>query len=152
MPESFLELIKPYFSNEEYLKLAEYEHHNTTRLNHLYNVAVYSYRIGNAFNKKGKVDMEALIVGALLHDFHYVRKHEYKIYHCRNRHGLIASVNAKRVFDINEKEKNIIESHMFPAVKIIPKSKEAWIVVLSDKVSAVMERCFNKNYTLPNVS
>lgn len=152
MPESFIELIQPYFQNEEYLQLAEFEHHNTTRLNHLYNVAVYSYVIGNYFNKKGKMDMASLITGALLHDFHYVHKNEYKIQHCRNRHGLIASVNATRVFHINAKEKNIIEAHMFPLVKIVPKSKEAWIVVFSDKFSAIMEACFNKNYVLPSFS
>lgn len=151
MPEPFFELIRPYFSNEEYLKLADYEHHNTTRLNHLYNVAVYSYRIGNIFNKKGKMDMESLIAGALLHDFHYVHKNEYKEQHCRNKHGLIASANAAKVFNINLKEKNIIESHMFPVVKVVPKSKEAWIVVFSDKFSAIMEACFRKNYPIPTI-
>lgn len=149
MSDSFLSLVKPYLHNDEYLKLANYEHHNTTRLNHLYNVAVYSYIIGNIFNKKGKVDMEALVTGALLHDFHFVKKHEYKLQHCRNTHGLIASTNAEKVFHISEKERNIIESHMFPMVRIIPKSKEAWIVVFSDKFSAIMEACFNRNYTIP---
>ena len=35
-----------------------------------------------------------------------------------------------------KKEQNIIESHMFPISNIAPKSKEAWMVSLSDKIVA----------------
>ena len=151
MQPEFLELVRPYLANDTYQQLVEYRHHNTTRLNHLYNVAVYSYLIGNKLNMFCRVDFDALIAGALLHDFHFVRQNEYKELHCRNTHGMIASKNAMETFNISEKERNIIEAHMFPMVFIIPRSKEAWIVSVSDKFSAVMEACFNRNYIIPYV-
>jgi uncharacterized protein len=149
MQQEFKDLIMPYFSNQDYLQLAQYEHHNTTRLNHLYNVAVYSYFIGRKLRRFCKIDLNALLAGALLHDFHFVKKHEYKLQHCRNTHGKIASANADNVFHISEKEKNIIEAHMFPLVAVLPKSPEAWIVSFSDKFSAFMEACFRKNHAIP---
>lgn len=150
MQQEFLDIIYPYITNETYQQLLQYKHHNTTRLNHLYNVAVYSYIIGRKLDIMCDVDFEALLIGALLHDFHFVRKGEYKLYHCRNTHGMIASKNAQNVFHIGAKERNIIESHMFPMVKIVPMSKEAWIVSFSDKLSAVMEACFNYNHRIPS--
>lgn len=149
MPQEFLEIIHPYITNRTYQRLLNFDHHNTTRLNHLYNVAVYSYAIGRKLNLFCDVDFESLLIGALLHDFHFVRKGEYKKHNCRNTHGMIASRNATKIFHITEKEQNIIESHMFPMVDVLPKSKEAWIVSFCDKFSAVMEACFCKNYHIP---
>jgi uncharacterized protein len=151
MLPGLLDLARPYLENEQYHQLVEYRHHNTTRLNHLYNVAVYSYLIGRKLDRICRVDFDALIAGALLHDFHFVHQHEYKELHCRNTHGLIASRNAIKMFNISDKERNIIEAHMFPMVFVLPKSKEAWIVSFSDKLSAIMESCFNRNYAIPNI-
>ena len=54
-------------------------------------------------------------------------------------HPSIAKENAMNYFDLNEKEQNIIESHMFPISSVAPKYKEAWIVSLSDKIVAFFE-------------
>jgi uncharacterized protein len=151
MQPEFVALIRPYLENETYKELSNYRHHNTTRLNHLYNVAIYSYAIGKTLDKVCNVDFNALIAGALLHDFHFVHQDEYKILHCRNTHGMIASKNAVRVFDISDKERNIIEAHMFPMVRVVPRSKEAWIVSFSDKFSAIMEACFSVNHSVPDI-
>lgn len=149
--DEFLHIANAYLCNEQYWQLVHYKHHNTTRLNHMYNVAVYSYIIGRKLNRFYDIDISALITGALLHDFHFVKQHEYKILHCRNTHGLIASKNADEIFNLSDKERNIIESHMFPLAGITPNSAEAWIVSFSDKFSAIMEKCFNRNYRLPKV-
>lgn len=43
-------------------------------------------------------------------------------------------------FDLNDKQKNIIRSHMFPATLLHPpRSIEAVIICLSDKICAVTE-------------
>ena len=42
--------------------------------------------------------------------------------------------NSMRVFGINEKEKDIIKSHMFPINISLPKYAESWIVSMVDKV------------------
>ena len=54
-------------------------------------------------------------------------------------HPLIAKKNAIKYFGVNEKEQNIIESHMFPISNVVPKYKEAWLVTLSDKLVATLE-------------
>lgn len=150
MDESFLKLIYPYMSNKTYLKLRKYKHHNTTRLNHLYNVAVYSYWIGKRLNSFCTIDFEALMVGALLHDFYFISSKDENIAIYWMTHCELAEKNATKHFNITEKERNIILAHMFPLAKSLPGSKEAWIVSFADKWSAVLEACFNKNYKLPS--
>ena len=43
----------------------------------------------------------------------------------------------------------MIQSHMFPAGKETPNTKEAWIIILSDKISACAEKLFRVNYVMP---
>lgn len=148
MNKEFEKMIEPYIKNKTFLNLKNYRHHNTTRLNHLYNVAVYSYKIGKKLNWLFKIDFNSLLAGALLHDFYFVKQKEeslsiYWLTHCE-----IAEKNASKHFRISEKEKNIILSHMFPLAKHFPKSIEAWIVTIADKWSAVAEKLFRKNYTI----
>lgn len=150
MDESFLTLIYPYMNNKTYLRLKKFKHHNTTRLNHLYNVAVYSYWIGKKLNLFCDIDFESLLVGALLHDFYFVNGKDENYAICWVTHCELAEENAVKYFDITDKERNIILAHMFPLAKSLPKSKEAWIVSFADKWSALLEACFNKNYKLPN--
>ena len=149
MQKEFSDLIYPYISNNVYLKLLKYRHHNTTRLNHSYNVAVYAYWIGEKMNKFCDIDFDALMAGALLHDFYFVKQHDECVKMCWFIHGNLARKNAEKVFHISEKEKNIIESHMFPLTTKLPNSKEAWIVTFADKLSACLEACFNKNFAIP---
>ena len=54
-------------------------------------------------------------------------------------HPSIALNNANKYFDINEKEENIIASHMFPISKKIPKYTESWIVSIVDKFYSIGE-------------
>ena len=47
--------------------------------------------------------------------------------------------NASEYFEIDDLGKNIIESHMFPIYKSLPKYAESWIVSFVDKVAAIYE-------------
>ena len=59
-------------------------------------------------------------------------------------HPKIALFNARKDYDINELEADIIARHMFPLTFTPPKYKESIIVCLVDKVLSTYE-VFSKN-------
>lgn len=74
MQQEFSDLISPYLSDELFSELRRFKHHNTNRLNHSYNVAVYSYFLWKKLNRFMSIDLELLLIGALLHDFYFIQK------------------------------------------------------------------------------
>ena len=58
-------------------------------------------------------------------------------------HPKYAEINARGIVSLNDKESNIIRSHMFPIFYVIPKYTESWIVSLVDKVVATYEFYFS---------
>ena len=127
----YMEIVSEILKNREFNKLKDFTHHKTTRMEHSKRVAYLSYRIC----KKLNLDYVSAARGGMLHDFflnRYTAKNTNKL--IRN-HPKIASTNAKKHFNLNKKEINIIESHMFPlAVKIKPKYKESYVVAFADKL------------------
>ena len=124
-----------------------------------------------------EADEEALITGAMLHDFflydwhgtdqgltekypaiqtnpHLQKLPTSKITHRpvgtgpgdwthSYKHPLIACENASLLFDLTEKEKDIIRSHMWPLTFWhFPGSLEAWIVSFADKYCSAGETIF----------
>lgn len=117
------------------------QHGSVTTLQHCINVAIISMIIVKYFSIK--VNENELIEGAILHDFYLYDWHNGRM---RNEglhgfsHPKVAVKNAKKYLDINKNVENIIESHMFPlTITKIPKSKEAFIVSIADKICAVKE-------------
>ena len=91
-----------------------------------------------------KVNYDSLVKGALLHDYFLYDWHIKDPSH--RLHGFThpkkAMNNAKRDFGLNKKEENMILSHMFPLVPVIPKSKEGLILCIADKYCATKETIF----------
>ncbi len=89
-----------------------------------------------------KVDREALIRGALLHDYFLYDWHKPSDKR-RGLHGFthpaIACENAVRDFHISPIEQDIIKHHMFPLTVIFPHSWEGWLVCFADKWCALCE-------------
>lgn len=87
-----------------------------------------------------KVDEESLVKGALLHDYFLYDWHDknHPKFH-GVRHAKIAAENADRDFGLNEKERKMIESHMFPLGLKVPSSKEAILLCIADKYCATRE-------------
>ena len=54
-------------------------------------------------------------------------------------HGKVACNNACKLFDLNEKEKDIIIKHMWPVTIEFPKSIEGFILTFVDKYCALSE-------------
>lgn len=54
-------------------------------------------------------------------------------------HPQTALENASKLFDLNEKECDIILKHMWPVTIKLPKYKESYIITLVDKYCAIQE-------------
>ena len=118
------------------------QHGLTSVFKHSRNVAYRSYILAKKLEKRYnlKFDYDELVTAAYLHDLFLYDWHEKGHRLHGFRHPRVAAKNAKEICDINEKEQKIIESHMWPlTITKVPKSKEAVIVSLVDKYSAVVE-------------
>ena len=133
----YLEDVSDILTNREFLALNCFKHHYaTTRLMHSMNVSYISWLLA----KKLGCDAKAAARAGLLHDFFlYDPKQgrpsrELQAF-C---HPKVAAANSKATFDITEKEKEAILSHMFP-LGPLPKTHEAWIITGADKLCACVE-------------
>lgn len=130
-------------ADSDYQKLSNYvQHKNTTRLMHSLNVAYVSWKLAR---KTGCDARSAARIG-MLHDFCLYdfreKTEEAQVFH----HPKVAARMSQEHFQITDKEKQAILSHMFP-LGPMPTSKEAWIISFADKMCAVTER-FHINIAL----
>ncbi len=142
--KSYLEEI---MQKKKFLKMNRYiQHGNTSCLLHSIAVAYYSYRLCKIF--KLKVHERELIRGALLHDYFLYDWHAKYMNNRQGLHGMIhpkiALFNARKDFNVNYLEADIIEKHMFPLTFYPPKYKESAIICLVDKFCSIYE-VFSKN-------
>ena len=148
----YLFIINNIIENEEFKKMKYIKHHNTTRFNHLLKVSYYSYKIAKAL----KLDYKDVARGGLLHDFYTDKisdcdtvKDKIKLF--STQHPKDAVSNAKELFELSDKEINIIETHMFPIDYRVPKYAESWVVSLVDKVLSIGEVSKKFSYKLTYV-
>jgi len=128
------------------LEMANYcQHGNTSTLEHVYAVAHYSLYISRLLNIR--IDEESMIRGALLHDFFLYDWHipvEGRKLHGFS-HPVTALRNAKTYFRLNEKEADIIGSHMWPlTLRRCPRYKESFLVCIVDKCCSLAETLGHK--------
>jgi len=146
LESEFYQLIKDICEHDEFLKLKNYYHHNSSIYDHVMDVAYLSYRTCKFLN----LDYSSATRGALLHDFFLYnwRNHGEPDLHEEKNHGIehpkIALNNAQKHFDLNDIEKDIIIKHMWPLTVIPPKYKESYVVSFVDKYLASKE--FVKKY------
>ena len=135
----FNEIIKDLIENETVKSMSKYtQHFNTTCYEHCHMVSYYCYCISKKFNW----DYKSAARGAMLHDlflYNWREKQEdHKGLHAYT-HGKIACENACKIFNLNEKEKDMIKNHMFPVTLIPPKSKEGMLLTFVDKYCTLTE-------------
>ena len=135
--KNFMSLTNSILTHKEYVKTKSIVHHGSTRFDHSIKVAYLTYKVSKIFGW----DVNSATRGAALHDFFLVRDDKNILTSAKMfvEHPTLAKENSIKYFGVNEKEQNIIESHMFPASKVAPKSKEAWIVTFADKVVALFD-------------
>ena len=118
--------VEQILNNKDFQKLRFYKQHNwSNRLMHSINVSYLSWWIAKRFGCDEKTAARA----GLLHDFCLYDFHEETL-NGENQaflHPKIAAENSIEHFDVSEKERDAILSHMFP-LGPIPKSREAWII------------------------
>lgn len=135
--------LKDLLVHEKVIEMKDYiQHGSITTYHHCFDVAVMSYIIAKKLGVQN-VCMKELLVGAMLHDFYLYDWHNVKK-RPEGLHGFshptIALNNANKFFSLNNREQNIIKSHMFPlTIRSIPKTREAVIVCIADKICATKE-------------
>ncbi len=111
------------------------------------NAYVHSFRVAKlaikrAIRKKKNLDLESLLIAAILHDYYLYDWRDNKALrkkHAR-RHPFIAASNAKRDFNVSDFVCDIIKSHMWPInFKFFQKTTEARIVGNADNTIATKE-------------
>lgn len=133
--KEYYETVQDILDHEEFQKLKDYFHHNSSIYHHVHDVAYLSYRI----SKYLKLDYRSTARGALLHDFFLYdwRNHDVPDLPREKFHGLehprIALANAKKHFSLNDIEEDIIKKHMWPLTITPPKYRESYIVSFADK-------------------
>ncbi len=116
------------------------QHGHTSVYDHSCSVAAMCLKV--AFFLGISLDVATLIRGALLHDYFLYDWHEHDKSHRLHgfTHSETALKNADKDFELNEIEKNMIRSHMFPMnISKIPTHKESMILCLADKIVSARE-------------
>lgn len=120
-----------------------YMQHGAVSVFH-HSLAVACLSIFLARRLRLQVDEQALIRGALLHDYFlydwHVRDSAHRLHGFT--HAKRALENARRDFTLGPVECDIIRKHMFPLNLSPPKYKESIVVCAADKICAVYETFF----------
>ena len=139
--KEYMEIVKDIINNETVADMKKYrQHYDINTFEHCLNVSYISYRIC----KKLKLDYKSMARGAMLHDlFLYDWRNSKKQLNLDGYHAFvhpkIALENASKLYNLNDKEKDIIVKHMWPVTLALPKYKETYIITLVDKYSALQE-------------
>ena len=135
--KDYYNIIKDILKNKKFIQIKNCKHHGQTRYEHSLKVSYKSYKIA----KKHNLDYISTARAGLLHDFFInedLTKKSQKI--SMFTHPYKSLENSCKYFNLNKKEKNIIISHMFPALPHkIPKYKESILVSIIDKIIATEE-------------
>lgn len=127
------------FNNvNKYREMKNIVHHGNNRLSHINRVAKLSFLI----SKKLRLDYISCTRGAMMHDFFTMEdssREEYKKIQLLKVHPSKALDNSLQYFDVNDIEKDIILSHMYPITRKRPECMEAKVVCFTDKIVSIYE-------------
>lgn len=139
-------------NNDYFLALKKDNHHGTNKYDHCKRVSYVSFKLAKLF----KANCKEAVRAGLLHDFFYGGRTEKEENSYLN-HPKTSALNAKKYFNISDKEANDIKTHMFHHVivkKILPffnykekakikdnkpTSKEGVIICISDLLVSIYE-------------
>ena len=123
------------------LRMKLYPHHGSTNCyQHCMNVAYYNYQWCRFLHLDARSAARAgMIHDLFLYDWHMHAKKTGDCFHGLT-HPKKSYQNARKFFDLNHIEKDIILNHMWPVTFFkIPRTKEGWITTLTDKYCGACE-------------
>ena len=136
--QEFDDIIRNIIENQKVQEMKKYkQHYETSTFDHCYMVSYYCYKVC----KKLKLDYKSAARAGMLHDFFL---YDWRIKNGRKglhafTHGKTACKNASELFELSEKEKDMIIKHMWPVTVEFPKSIEGLILTFVDKYCAMSE-------------
>lgn len=136
----YYNIVYDIINNNEFKKIDECVHHGVSRFDHSCRVSYYSYKLSKIFH----LNYNSVARAGLLHDFflndNLTKKDKMK---SMFSHSKLSLKNSLELFDLNDLEKDIIYTHMFPLnLNRIPKYMESWLVSVIDKFVASYEFIF----------
>lgn len=137
MRRRFDDVVRDILDNKDFQKLKTESHHGTNRYDHSVKVA----RIVCALTKYTTFHYEDYVRGALLHDF-FFNDEVPNPYGLKQKvvHPKIALKRSEEHFEINKRQKNMIESHMFPTPGKIPSNYGSLLLTIVDKIVSTYEQ------------
>lgn len=138
--EIYMDIVKDIIENEMVQEMKQYRQH--------FNVSCFDHCLYVSYNlyllcKKHKLDYASAARAGLVHDLFLYdwrkRQDGRKGLHAYT-HARTAYENAKTIFNLNKKEKDIILKHMWPVTLGIPRYKETFLMTYVDKYFAYSER------------
>ncbi len=127
------------------------QHGRISTFKHCERVAFLSYLLNKRFNLHA--DLPVLLTGAMLHDFYLYDWHDSSDGTHRLHgyfHASKAMNNARKYMDIDKLVEQVIYSHMWPLnITRVPKTKEAWIVCMADKIVSLKETLTERKHKKP---
>ncbi len=140
----FADLSKKLCDDKDFCRMKEYVAHGSINVyQHSINVAKLAYLLKSRM--KLKTDDRVLVEGALLHDFYLYDWHDAEIGLSFSKlhgytHPFTACKNAISYYGIDDSTQEVIRCHMWPlTLRSLPRSKEAILVCIADKVCALKE-------------
>ena len=120
------------------------QHGSTSTFVHSRDVAfmAYLYAKKHHLDKNPAFSIEDLVLSGFCHDFFMYDWHERIGHHKLHgfTHAHVSAMNAYNYCHLSEKALSIIETHMWPlTITKIPRSKEAWIICMIDKLISLKE-------------
>ena len=130
----YVSIVEDILDNKEFGKTKEIVHHGLDRMGH----SLRAYKISKILG----LDYKSAARAGLLHDFFLQNNQESNLKERAQtlvKHPQYAVENASKEFRLNELEKDIITTHMFPIAPKIPRYLESWVVNLVDDAVAIAE-------------
>ena len=142
--KKYLETVEKYASDPRLMQMKKYRQHGTgNTYDHTLNVARGAMKIAKGL--RIPVREEEMAAGAMLHDFYLydIRESGRNAWQHGTMHPAEAVRNSEKYFTLDPLTREIIETHMWPlTLRAVPRSREAVIVCVADKLCSLQETVF----------